>query len=403
MRTDIRTQRHDSGFAIVSVLFMMLVLSVLLMGVGTYCASHQTRVAADMDYARALDLAEAGAAYEMRQISSNAANAHTTAFTMNTPFGTSNTSFTVHAVNRGTNNGWSGPGTNLDILATGTSNGISRTIRVSSKPTGSSTNFGLFGVGTSIINGTATTVNGSVGTNAQLTFNGKPTVTGKVSFNGPGSGWQSPPQKAYDVEYNSTAVAWPTVESIASTMFPSGGLTWLALHNDNALAVPPIVGNLVLVNGNGSITFKGKAGGAHYYLTSLTMNGSASVIFDNTAGPITIWMGPSGTSGTWVFNGGTSAIPYSSAPDKAVRIYSATSNDMIFNGNTRLDAGIYNVNNAKSGRVIFNGNPTLYGNAITNMFTLNGTPNINPQTGMFTTTSGGLYGFDDSWTEVNPR
>src|SRR5205085_8457550 len=123
-------------------------------------------------------------------------------------------------------------------------------------------------------------------------FNGHPTINGQVVFNGTGSNWQSQPNGTYSEVHNSSPVTWPTVDTIA-TQANGTGLSWFAAHNDNNLSIPPI-GTTVLLNGNTTLTLKGKAGGANYYLTNLTCNGNSKVTFDNTNGPINIWVGPAG-------------------------------------------------------------------------------------------------------------
>ena len=169
----------------------------------------------------------------------------------------------------------------------------------------------------------------------------------------------------------------------------------------NGLASPPIAGNSVLLNGNGSLTLKGKPGGANYYVTSLILNGNADVAFDNSNGPINLWMGPAGGSSSFIFNGGSSAIKNSTDPTKNVHVYIATNNDVILNGNSELDAGIYNYNGSSSGRVIFNGTPDVYGSVISNMFTANGNPTIHYRPGFFQAGTVGYFGFDNQWSEIN--
>lgn len=396
---------RERGGAIIGVLFFILIISILLLGAATLAAGHQQRCQYDANYAAAVDLAEAGVNYEFRKLSQNVGQADTAPFTVNAPFGGAGTSFTVQCYNRGTTTPWSGPGTNLEVVSTGTINGVWRRVRVSSKAYSTPANYALFGVNQGLINGTAAEVDGDVGTDGFFTFNGHPTIGGQVVFNGPNSNWQSPPNGSYNVTHNADPVPWPTVDSLANAAFPGGSLTWLSgsSNNDNALAVPPIVANKVLVNGNGTITFKGKAGGANYYITSLTMNGNAKVVFDNTNGPINIWEGPSGVAGTFVFNGGSAAVKASSDPTKDVRVYVASTNDVILNGNTELDAGVYNYNGATSGRVIFNGTPDVYGSVISNMFTLNGNPTIHYMPGYFTANVAGYYGYDNAWKEEQPR
>ncbi|HEV2474827.1 MAG TPA: hypothetical protein VGS41_19275, partial [Chthonomonadales bacterium] len=250
--------------------------------------------------------------------------------------------------------------------------------------------------------GANVTINGSVGTNAKLRFNGGPTVNGNVEFNGSGSGWQTVPSGAtYNVVYNSTDVTFPTVESLASQEF-SGGLSWLASNNDNSLANPPITGNAISISGGANETLVGKAGGANYYLTSLVCSGSSQVIFDNSAGPITIWFGPSGGTGSFTFNGGTAAVKMSQNPADPVKINIAASSSINFNGNNELDALVYDINNAAQGSVTMNGSPEVYGSLITQAFKLNGGPTVNYIPNLTPGSQIDYYGFVDSWNEVNP-
>jgi len=44
----------------VTALYFVLIISVLLIGIATYCASHEQRATHDANYAATLDLAEAG-------------------------------------------------------------------------------------------------------------------------------------------------------------------------------------------------------------------------------------------------------------------------------------------------------------------------------------------------------
>jgi hypothetical protein len=91
----------------------------------------------------------------------------------------------------------------------------------------------------------------------------------------------------------------------------------------------------------------------------------------------------------------------SNANANPVRIYVATTNDIIQNGNTELDAGIYNINSTGQGRVLFNGNPATYGSIIANSFNLNGTPDLHYVPGLFSSGQVSYYGFAGDWTEQN--
>lgn len=397
---------RQRGGVIIGVLFFLLVVSILLMGIGSYAVSHQNRAHSDALYANAIYLAEAGVNYEFRKISLDVNQADKTPLTVNQPFGAANTSFTVQCVNRGTTTPWSGPGTSLDVLATGTVSGVSRTIRVSAKGYSQVADFAVFAVQSGTFNGSAMNVYGDVGTNGTFNFNGRPGVTGNVVFNGPGSNWQGADPGGYNVVHNPDPILWPTVDEIANERFPAGGLAWLATHNDNALC-SSISNNQIVANGNTTVTLRGKAGGANYYLTRMVFNGNAKIVFDNTNGPINIWLGPSGGTGTVAFNGGNATIKMDEDPSKACRIYSALTSNFTINGNNRLDAGIYAYNRASNGAtygtVVNNGNPTVYGSILSKTVTLNGNPTIRHVPGYFSGSGTGYYGFDNSWVEINGR
>ncbi len=401
------------GAILLHVLIFLVIISILLAGMAQLMVSDYSIVKVENDYSNSLVVAEAGINYELRKISTNSATADQKQGTG--PAGTSYTTaagtFQVYVTQRnpdGTEPTPWVPGKNLWIYSTGGVNNLTRSVKVAAvaytnTPTA---NYAVFGVSEGLMNGSATTVNGDVGTNGFFNFNGHPTVTGNVTFNGAGSNWQSPPNGSYTVVHNANAVNWPTVETIAVNTFGAQGLSYVAAHNDNALASPaiPTTGqnaNMVLINGNGNQTFAGKAGGANYYLTSLTCNGNSKIVFDNTNGPINIWFGPSGTSSTFVFNGGAAAVKSTPASPNAVRIYLATTNDVILNGNSELDAGVYNINNAATGRVIFNGTPNIIGAVFSNKFTFNGNPTVSAVQGYFSPTGSVLYyGCVPPWFEV---
>src|SRR5579863_7588870 len=149
------------------------------------------------------------------------------------------------------------------------------------------------------------------------------------------------------------------------------------------MANPAIVNNLVNVNGNKTITFVGKPGGANYYLTNLTMNGNTTIIFNNAAGPINIWFGPDGGNGNIDINGGTASVKMSTDPSKTCIIYNATNSAVNLNGNSELDAGVYAYNGAQGGQVNFNGTDNIDGEVISNTFNFNGTPDVTAVSGYF--------------------
>ena len=287
------------------------------------------------------------------------------------------------------------------VTSVGSINGVSRTLQISGKGYAAPVmgDYALYGVSSGSISGSAATVMGDIGPNGSIGFSGSPTVAGSINFNGSSPSIFS----GYTVHQYPNPIIWPTVDSIASAAF-SGGLPYIATHSDNAMASPAIVGNSVTLHGNGSLTFFGKAGGANYYLTSLTCNGNAGVVFDNTNGPINIWVGPSGGAGVFNIGGGAAAIKQTSDISKPVQIYVATAGGAAMHGNSELDCGIYSYNGATSGPVTLSGTPDIYGSIITGQFGLNGNPTVHYQPGYFVglpTAGAGYYGFDDQWLEIN--
>jgi Tfp pilus assembly protein PilX len=399
LRNTTRYQNRRQGSALISALAFMVIISLLLAGVGTLCVSHYARAREESDYAGALDLAEAGIDYEFRKISDNVAQADSTALTVNTPFGTSSTSYTVQCVNRGTTTPWSGPGTYLDILSTGTINGTSRQLRVAGKGSTGTANYAVFAIKQGNINGTSK-VTGNVGTNGAVNINGTPSITGSVILNGSAASATINPSWLLTPVKQPQAVSWQTVDQLATQQFPSGGLTWLSTHNDNSLASPAIVSNSVTMNGTNTLTLNGKAGGANYYLTTLNLNGTSKIVFNNTAGPITIWFGPDGGTSAININGGTASVKMSSDPTKAVRMYVGENSAVNLNGSTEFDAGVYAYNGTSGGQVNFNGTGNIYGSVIANTIDFNGSPNVNYVSGYFQN-GVGYYGYDNSWLEIN--
>ncbi len=403
MTNSFRIRKAQRGAILISALAFTVISAMLVTGMLTVSTSYFARTQSEADYERALALAEAGVNYEFRKISQNTTNAD------QRPNGTSpgvsynlgGGTFAIYCANSNNTTPWTPPG-NLIVYCTGTINGISRQLQVTGKGYSVTPNFALFGVQNGLMNGAPSVPTGDVGTNGSLNFNGDPTVGGHVDFNGAGSGWSPTPCGSYNVQHFANPVGWPTVSAIASQTV-AGGLATLATTNDNALATSSpsgaFTGTTIFMNGSGTLTLHGKAGGANYYVTSLLLNGSPRIVFDNSAGPINLWEGPAGASSAFIFNGGSAAIRNSVDPTKKVSMYIATNNDVIMNGNTELDAGVYNYQSASSGNVIMNGSPAVYGSVIANRFTMNGSPTINYQSGYFQTSGNGYYGFNDQWLE----
>ncbi|HZT43503.1 MAG TPA: hypothetical protein VFA07_15160, partial [Chthonomonadaceae bacterium] len=136
---------------------------------------------------------------------------------------------------------WYAPN-NMLITATGTTNGVTRTVRCRGSRRSIFDNYSFYGVDTTTINGSLV-ANGSFGTNSPVTLNGTSAeVYGPVVFNGT-SGSFTAGQATGGVWYQPDKINWPTVSQIADavasqktgTRVATGtGLAWIKAHNDNA-------------------------------------------------------------------------------------------------------------------------------------------------------------------------
>ena len=387
------------GHTLPTTLIFTGIVSVLLCGVAKVSVSHNQIAVVDSRYASALNLAEAGANFEMRKITlaPNSADQYPGA-TYQVPGG----SFRVYCANP-TNPADTAPWTPQDrlyVISTGTCDGVSRTIRVAVKGYKPDARYAIYGTGeVSTFNGSAVLINGDVGTNNLLTFTGHPVINGAVHFSGAQAGWTGADPGGYTVLQDPKSVTWPSVSQIASQEYPAGGLTYLKTNNDNARAMPPILGN--------SITSPVTLPAGNFYVENLNLTAGRLISFDNTGGPVTLWIGPEGGTAVARFRGGAAALPISSDPSRAPRIMVATVGGIDLGGNSRLDALVYAVNRRADGTIYGHiensGNPTVNGQLVGNDVDINGDITVNFVTRLIEPASIDYYGYDNSWLEVTPR
>jgi hypothetical protein len=402
MHRKARLQLAMHGGILLTTLVIAVVIATILAGMGTLIVSYYSRVSTEAVYANSINLADAGVNYELHRINANVYDADLP--TSGSPPGATVAlaagTFRVYCTMTDGLTAWDKQTVPFCIFSTGTIGNVTRTVEIVATDVTSGGSYAVFGIQSGLVAAAPSIVSGNLGTNGVLSFTGTPIIAGSVMFDGSAANWLAPPDASYNVTYNASAVSWPSVETIATKAFGTSGLGYVALHNDNSLGTPPITNPSLTVSA-GTQTFDGKPGGANYYLTSLTCNAGATIAFNNAAGPITIWVGPSGISSSFVFYGGSALVKSAIDPTKPVRIYSATSNDVVQNGNVELDAGIYNVNNAGVGRVVLNGSGNMYTSIISNMFTFNGAPTVHFITGYFSPTGQGVYSFSNNWQELN--
>ncbi len=410
-------QSAHRGAVLIGVLFAILLISILLLGIGTLAIGHHNRMLVDMRYVRALDAAEAGINSELFWLS-NGNTAHVSPYTATITGG----QYVVECRNTdGTviTNANQLPQQIL-VISTGSVESVSRTVRVRARRNGSAYDYAVFAKTQGTINGNQT-IQGSVGTAGSITINGSNGISDRtIGLHGASATATINPPGSYSTQRR-PELTWPTVSQLAEETV-AGGLTWLQASNDNNLAsayvnggqlngsnynnrtvTPAIVNRSISANGTGTFTFRGKAGGANYFLNAMTFNGNWVVQFDNTEGPINIWcVAPSTSTVTFVLNGGHSAVTMAQDPTKAVRVYMNDKTNLTLNGNGTGRFGVYAINNSTAGTVTFNGNNNLYGSVIANRFTFNGTNDIYSTSGYWDS-GDGLWSFDGVWQEVGMR
>jgi hypothetical protein len=413
------------GAVIISTLFMVLITSILLIGIGLFASAHLSRAFRDAQHANAIYAAEAGLNYELYWLSSGSP-AHTSASPAVGTIGDARWQATYRVVCKQTDGSEISNPSNLPatilIEATGRVGEVTRTVSMRARKGGSIYDYAIFSKKSGTINGNQT-IQGSVGTGGTVTVNGSNGISDKVlGLHGSTATATINPPGSYQTERRDQ-IDWPTVAQVALEMFPYGGLDYLKLTNDNNLATayvnngqfngsnynnktvtPAIVNNSISANGKGTFTFVGKPGGANYYLNSMTFNGTWVIAFDNTNGPINIWcVGKNGGSGSFTINGGNSSVKMSQDPSKAARVYVSDKCNLTLNGNGEGHFGVYAINDsATGGNVTLNGNNNLYGSVICNAYTFNGTNTIRHTSGYFSA-GASHWVFDGLWNEVNPR
>jgi len=384
------------GSALITVLIFISIVSVLLAGIAKFSISHQQLALNDSRYAAALSLAEAGANTEFRKISLDAS------LPDQWPGATANWgggSYTVWCANSDGsvpwNNAWPN-NSDLLVFSRGTVDGVTRTVKVKVKGYNASGNYAIYGTNqVSTFNGTAVTIRGDIGTNDELQFTGSPNIQGSVYFNGPGAGWVGGTPSGYNEVHDTKVIQWPTVSEVAMQQFPAGGLPWLATHNSNSLANPPIIGNTITTN----VTLPA----GNYYLTNVSLTAGRKITFNNTGGPVNVWIGPEGSPAVANWRGGSAAISVTSDPTKTPRIYAATKGGIDLGGGEVMDALVYAVNRDGAGNtyghIDNSGNPTINGQLIADNIDLNGNISVNFVKDLIRPVTFGYYGYDNLWEE----
>jgi hypothetical protein len=189
---------------------------------------------------------------------------------------------------------------------------------------------------------TDSTGGGDVGSNGQITVHNYTYVDGDVALGDDGEGTEgvydpqgSPGptitgQEGVDVD----RVGPDPLAAVGGTLATDFETYGDSAHNDNASASPAIAGNSIDLGNGQTVTLAGKAGGANYYLTSLTLSSGATLNIDTSSGPVNMYL----TGALDAKNG--SAINITGQPTD-VTIYSNAMDDIIFEHGGDVKGAVY--------------------------------------------------------------
>ena len=379
------------GHALITVVIFIAIISTMLAGVSTFAVSHHTRARSDADWLKALTIAEAGVNTELAKISRNFLDADQYP---GTTYQFAGGSYKVWVMQRDPVTGaesspWNAP-RKLTVYSEGVFNGVKRTLRVAIKSVNVRNNYTLYAMQTGTLNGTVT-INGNVGTNGSLSSAGTVNITHGVELNGASATYSG----SAAVTRNPAPLLWQTVDEIANEMFPQGGLTWLATHNDNArvgLPTDPLAARI-----NNSITLIGPG---NYYVSDIQMTGTKKVTFDNRNGTVNLWVGPPGY-GLEKFAGATMAVPTGQPGSYDANLF-CVKEGLELVGTSTFHGNIYCYNkygNIPYGTITNSGTPRIVGTVLANVANVGGTSTITFDAPASMESYVGYYGFDNFWGE----
>ncbi len=406
MKHVVRSKRRR-GAAMIIALALTLCLTMLVVATQLEVVTEFKTSRTERDFERALQMAEAGANAYQHRLTFGTASGQPGAALLPPLYewpggvaptiqqfrqGVLNGTYTLVRYPAGSQQGYfvgtiGAPSDTANIVSYGWSNGVVRRVSCIAQTEAApqdieddtevhpSGEYNLFAV-TRLDVEMNTTLAGALGSNGTVTMGGNCTVTGGVHLFGPDASFTGDQHTDPEVTTSPDPVIWPTVAQIADRLFPQGGLSWLATHNDNAMATVngvSLSGTTISAKNNVTVVFTGKAGGANYYLTDAEFKNGGTIRFNNTNGPIRVWIGPNGGSGAWYSKNNANFSVTSTDPAKAVRMYLATTGGFTGKNNVDCNFGIYAYNadayGNKWGHLEVKNNMNMQGTFVANQIT----------------------------------
>jgi Tfp pilus assembly protein PilX len=445
-------RRQVRGAAIIAALTFTIVISILLAGVAKVSVSHYSRSVTEADYAAAIQVADAGLNYELRWISDDTgdpnrphqlqpATGQNSAYTGSVT-GLTNSSFTVYVTKTDGTGPWYAPSPMI-VTSVGTYNGVKRAVQITGVRKSLFDEYALFGVDTAGLNGQNSLINGSFGTNGDITL-GQGTINGEISLNGSDASLSgTTTQTVYSSAY---PVNMPTVDQIANALFTTTlGTNYLKTANSNAniktfsssdpefLLANAVSAGIGTSNWNLNASAYSSAtrdtlaadapGGTRYctasvglqgtdvlifppgdyYFESISLSGQKSWLIDNASGIVRIWIGGTATTGDTL----AGSVVFTSSDPSKFRLFYNKCAELTVPGNSTFNGSFYGVRDGCTAPKIqsfkYTGGSTINGSVIGQNITVSGGTVIN-----FPNNGGGAdptdfslwFGFKDSWKEV---
>ncbi|MCW5943374.1 MAG: hypothetical protein KIS66_14175 [Fimbriimonadaceae bacterium] len=449
------TRTIRRGGVLLSVLAFAAITSLIMAAVGMLVLSHLSTSRAEAGYAKAISVAEAGANYELEWIGNdpnnpNRAHQHFPntgqpgVVTLNVPGGGTAT-VGVKSVEGGN---WL-VGSPVKVVATGTVDGVSRTVEVLANPVSvmapaqAADEYAVFGLSSVRLNGAGSRVTGSVGTNETYSATGGAgAVSGNIAFGG-----VTPSVTGPRVYRQATPYAYPTVSELARRYHSAGMTAWKTQNNnDRLLKFNPNNTRFLLSEAvNAGYTksswtlsnssfgkspaltddgFSGdRAGGGRYsnasdglygkkvlifppgdyYFESigLTSNQSA-ILVDNASGPVRIWIGGNSSGDSLHV---TTLLTNPSDPG-SFRVLYAKSAELSVTGTAYVSGVFYAVDDLGRSSIKLSGNSYVNGMLIANDVTISGNSEVGFPTAPLRPHAADparAYRYANQWRELDAR
>jgi hypothetical protein len=379
--------------ALVLALAAIAIITALLGGALLLTVSHLALSHTSSCYANALNLAEAGVNWELWKIRSNPASADQNPITVEYPPDSGRT-FTVHVEAYPGGGMWTPP-EDLWVIATGTVDRTSRTVRVQAGADSVLGEYALFGINSITLGGSAHII-GGMGSNGDVTVNSNlPTgmeLEGDFWYCGDDAGGEdlSPYlQPGYQEHDASLPEYFPTVNDLANQraldeygVTTTDGIDFFRTTNSNSQAtaadgtpvtLPTIIdkntfGKLVERDADGNYVIV--LGPGDYYFEGFNLGSNDLLRLDTAAGVVNVWLGPDG-GGTEtekdIVNGNCLVFTGTDVTD--FHLYEGSRRTLQMNGTMDFYGMIEAYNGPDDsgnyyGTVVLNGNGTITGSVI---------------------------------------